>query len=182
MDFSFRFDLWLARLPASPRDQGRVEGCVLRPAAGERLVAGEIRVTPEDGVLGDAWARSSDRRDGNQISLINVHLLRAIAHGDEARMPLSGDNLQVDLDLSERNLPTGARLWIGDAVLEITPDPHRPCRSFHERFGADAVKKVTRANRTGRRGRGVMARVLRAGTIRVGDAIRVERPAPVPPS
>jgi len=182
MDFSFRFDFWLSRLPASPRDLGRVERCVVRVAKGERRTPEAVRVSPEGGVEGDAWAREASRRDGNQISLINVHLLRAIVGGDEGRMPLSGDNLQVDLDLSERNLPTGTRLSIGDALLEVTPEPHRPCRFFHERFGADAVKRVVRANRTGRRGRGVLARVLQAGTIRVGDEIRVERPDRVPPT
>ena len=33
-----------------------------------------------------------------------------------------------------------------------------------------------RAGRKGRRGRGVLCRILEGGTIRVGDRIRVERP------
>ena len=176
MDLSFRHDLWYARLPRSPRDAGTVEGLVLRPARGERRSVDELRVTPEAGVEGDLWSREPDRRVGTQLSLINVHLLRALADGDAIRMALSGDNLQVDLDLSEENLPPGTRLEVGEALLEVSTEPHRPCRLFHQRFGAIGAQRVARANRKGRRGRGVLASVLRAGTIRVGDPIRVERP------
>lgn len=181
MDFSFRFDGWYERLTRSPRDEGVVEFCVVRPSHGERLVPHEIRVTPERGIEGDRWINDEHRRPGNQISLMNIHVLRSIAD-DDARMSLSGDNLLVDLDLSESNLPVGTRLEIGDAELEISNEPHRPCRHFHDRFGATSVKKVARANRVGRRGRGVLAEVVRAGTIRVGDKIRVRRPGSKPVS
>jgi hypothetical protein len=176
VDFSFRYDLWYALLPASPRDEGRVLRCVLRPAHDRRETPEALRVSPEHGVELDRWGSDSARRPGNQVSLINVHVLRSLA-GSEERMALSGDNLQVELELSEANLPVGTRLSIGSALLEVSADPHRPCRKFHERFGASAVRKVVRANRRGRRGRGLLATVLRAGEIRVGDTIRVERPA-----
>jgi MOSC domain-containing protein YiiM len=174
VDFSFRFDRWFERLTASPFDVGLVERCVVRPSRGVRLTPTEIRLTPEGGIEGDRWIHDEHRRPGNQVSLMNVHVLRSIA-GDESRMPLAGDNLLVDLDLSEENLPPGTRLEIGDAELMISNDPHRPCRHFHERFGAKNVKRVVRANRVGRRGRGVLAQVVKAGTIRVGDKIHVRR-------
>ena len=154
-----------------------VERCVVRPSHGTRTTPPEIRVTPEHGIEGDRWKSDEHRRPGNQVSLINVHVLRSIAGGDE-RMALSGDNLHVDLDLSEENLPPGTRLAIGDALLEISSDPHRPCMQFRDRFGVGSVKRVARADRVGRRGRGVLARVIRAGTIRVGDKIRVLRGTP----
>ena len=176
MDLSFRFDLWWALLPASPKDEGRVVRCVIRPAVDRRETPDSIRVSPARGVELDRWDSDAARRPGNQVSLINVHVLRSLA-GDEERMALSGDNLQVDLDLSESNLPVGTRLSIGSALLEISADPHRPCKKFHQRYGASAVKKVVRASKKGRRGRGVLATVLRAGEIRIEDAIHVERPA-----
>jgi MOSC domain-containing protein YiiM len=178
MDLSFRHDLWIARLPRSPLDGGTVERCVVRRGTGERDTPDAVHVSPEGGVEGDRWAADAHARAGNQVSLVNVHVLRALTDGDPRRMALSGDNLQVDLDLSEANLPVGTRLAIGDALLEVTPDPHRPCRSFAERYGAIGAKRVTRANRKGLRGRGVLARVVRGGTVRVGDRISVERPAP----
>lgn len=176
MDLSFRHDLWYSRLPRSPRDAGRVDGLVMRPARGERRRVEELRVSPEGGVEGDLWSQEADRRAGAQISLINVHLLRSLADGDAGRMALSGDNLQVDLELSEENLPPGTRLEVGEALLEVSTEPHRPCRLFHQRYGALGAQRVARANRKGRRGRGLLARVVRGGTIRVGDPIRVERP------
>jgi MOSC domain-containing protein YiiM len=156
-----------------------VEVCVVRPSEGARVTPTEIRLTTEGGIEGDRWIRDEHRRPGNQVSLMNVHVLRSIA-GDESRLPLAGDNLLVDLDLSEKNLPPGTRLEIGDAEIMISSDPHRPCRQFLHRFGAKSVKRIVRANHVGRRGRGVLAQVVKAGTIRVGDKIHVRRGDPTP--
>lgn len=176
IDLSFRFDGWFDALPESPRDGGRVFGCVVRTGRGLRATPNELELVAGGGIVGDSWSSHPHSEPGNQVSLINVHVLRSLAEGDESRMPLSGDNLHVDLELSEENLPAGTLLAIGTAVLRVSPLPHRPCGSFVKRFGAVAAKKVARAQRIGRRGRGVLCEVERAGTIRVGDEIRVERP------
>ena len=178
LDFSWRFDGWIRRLPASPKETGRVDGLVLRPEGsgeGERQRVESAVVVPESGVEGDRWSASPYATAGNEVSLINTHLLKAISDGDEERGALSGDNLQVDLDLSEENLPVGTRLLIGGAVLEVSDVEHRPCGSFVERFGKTATKRVARANRLGLRGRGVLCHVRVRGEIRVGDQISVER-------
>lgn len=174
MDLSFRHDGWLARLPRSPRDAGRVERIVVRPGPGERqeLAAVDVLV---DGLAGDRRSAGTDAPDGTQVSLMNVHVLRACARGDDERMRLAGDNFIVDLDLSEAALPTGTRLQVGAAVLEVSAVPHRPCASFHARFGRRAAQRVARGTRTGRRTRGVLCRVLVPGRVECGDAIRVER-------
>ncbi len=174
LDLSRRHDLWYARIPRSPKDEGRVEALVIRPPGepGLRNSVEELEVTRE-GVRGDKWAGDPEAPDGTQISLMNVHVARAVA-GEGA--DLIGDNLRVDLELSEANLPIGTRLRIGGAVLVVSEVPHRPCRAFHERFGAKMAKRIARANRVGKRGRGVLCRVEREGTIRVGDTIEVERP------
>lgn len=176
MDFSFRFDWWYRSLPKSPRDAGKVVRCVVRPAPGQRETAAAIEVTPAGGVAGDRWATDPHRVPGNQVSLINVHVIDSLSDGDETRALLAGDNLHVDLDLTEANLPEGTLLTMGEVVLAVSDVPHRPCRSFHQRFGASGAKKVARANRVGRRGRGVMTRIVCGGTIRVGDTIHVKRP------
>jgi hypothetical protein len=181
VDLSFRHDLWYLALPRSPRDVGRVHRCVVRPRDGERLTPEAIELSREGGIAGDSWGTSPRRRPTNQVSLMNVHVLRAVAGGDEARMALSGDNLQVDLDLGQENLPPGTLLEIGSARLLVTDDPHRPCKLFAERFGALGAKRVARGNRVGRRARGVLCRIDRPGTIRVGDAIRVLRPGTAAP-
>ncbi len=176
MDLSFRHDFWLARLPRSPATLGRVELIVVRPRKGERIQPAEAEVSAERGVHGDRWESDPHSRPGNQVSLMNVHVLRAVAGNDPTRLAPAGDNLVVDLDLSEKNLPVGSLLTIGDVVLEVTPDPHRPCASFVERYGALAAKRVARGTRTGLRTRGVLARVVVPGILRVGASIHVKRP------
>jgi len=177
LDFSWRFGGWFDALPASPKDRGRVEGCVLRTGPGSRATPTSVRLIAGRGVDGDAWPTHPHSLPENQVSLINVHVLRAVAGDDPQRRALSGDNFHVDLDLSEASLPVGSELRIGDAVLRVTPLPHRPCGKFVARFGATAAKRVARALRVGRRGRGVLCEVVRGGEVSVGDEIVVVRPA-----
>lgn len=177
VDLSFRFDLWWKRLPPSPRDAGKITLLIVRtgePGEGRRETPDEVSVDPEGGVQGDRWIRDPDRRLTNQVSLMNSKVLASLAGDDPARQALVGDNLIADLDLTEANLPVGSRLAVGDVVFEVTPDPHRPCSSFVDRFGASAAKKVARAGRKGRRGRGVLLQVIVGGRVRVGDTLRVE--------
>ena len=179
MDLSFRFDSWWERLPASPRDAGTIDRLVIRPrggAPGERHVVESLTVDPEQGVIGDRWLDDPHRDIDAQVSLINTHVIRSLAaSANGTPTELCGDNLHVDLDLTEDNLPVGTRLEIGTAILVVGSKPHRPCRFFVERFGARGAKKVARATRIGRRGRGVLCRVERAGEIRVGDVVHVTR-------
>ena len=90
---------------------------------------------------------------------------------DRSRWPLAGDQLFVDLDLSEANLPPGTQLAIGTAVIEVTAEPHTGCSKFVERFGVDAMKFVNAPERQDLHLRGINARVVRAGTLRVGDRV-----------
>lgn len=177
MDLSFRFDLWHSRLPKSPVGTGRVEGCVLRTGPGERATPQAIELTPAAGIQGDSWKTHPHSDPENQVALINVHVLQSVAGDDPQRRALSGDNLHVDLDLSEQHLPVGSLLDIGTAQLRVTPLPHRPCSKFVERFGQTAAKKIARANRRGLRARGVLCKIVRAGRIQPGDQIRVTQPS-----
>ena len=86
-------------------------------------------------------------------------------------MPLAGDQLVVDLDLSEDNLPAGTKLRLGDAVIEITDQPHTGCAKFSRRFGVEAHRFVNSEVGTQLHLRGVNARVVQEGTIRAGDRI-----------
>jgi hypothetical protein len=92
--------------------------------------------------------------------------------GDEERWPLAGDQLYVDFDLSQENLPAGTRLAIGAAVLEVSATPHTGCSKFVARFGADAMKLVNSPVGRSLNLRGINARVVTAGAVRVGDAVR----------
>jgi MOSC domain-containing protein YiiM len=104
------------------------------------------------------------------VTLINVRVLEAI-EPDRSRWPLAGDQLLVDFDLSIANLPPGARIVVGEAELEISVKPHTGCAKFSARFGADALRWINSPDGRDARLRGVGARVIRGGTVRVGDAI-----------
>ena len=175
MDLSFRHDLWWALLPRSPRDAGRIELCVVRPARGERTLVPELIVEPGFGAVGDRWRHDVERTPGTELALINANVSRSVAR-DVTHAGYTGDNLHVDLDLSEANLPVGTRLVCDGVVLEVSPAVHRPCRTFHERFGKTAAQRVARANRRGLRGRGVLCSVIAGGVLRAGAFLTVVRP------
>ena len=65
----------------------------------------------------------------------------------------------------------GTRLAIGSAVIEVTAEPHTGCSKFEERFGVDAMKFVNARERKDLHLRGINARVVRAGVLRVGDTV-----------
>lgn len=167
----------LPQVRQSPADGGMLVQIVVRPDRELRELPATCTVTPEAGIPADRWARHCDHKlpDGRlnpetQLTLMNARCLALVA-GDRERWPLAGDNLLVDLDLSEANLATGQRLKIGEAILEITAKPHTGCAKFSKRFGADALKFVNSPEGRSLRLRGVHARVVQAGRVTVGDRI-----------
>jgi hypothetical protein len=162
----------------APTDNGRLDLIVRRPAVEEREVLEEGELDSEAGLVGDCWQTrgSSSTPDGSanpeaQITLMNARVTALVAQSDE-RWALAGDQLYVDLDLSEENLPGGTRLQIGEAVIEISAEPHLGCAKFIRRFGVDAQKFVN--SKLGRELnlRGRNAKVVEGGVIRRGDPIR----------
>lgn len=168
----------LAEVRRSPADAGRVERIVRRPSVETREAVVAAGITLADGLEGDCWlARGSKRMaDGSadleaQLTIMNSRFARLVA-GEPAAWDPAGDQLYVDLDLSEDNLPAGTRLWVGSAVVEVSEVPHMGCLKFSARFGPDALRMV--ASPIGRklRLRGVNTRVVAAGRVAVGDTIR----------
>src|SRR5260370_9395395 len=149
----------------------------IRPAVYELEVLTEATLDVEPGLAGDTWPKRASSRTadgsphpGMQVTIMNSRAALVIAH-DVDRRVLAGDQLYADLDLSPANLPPGARLAVGSAVLEVTDQPHLGCAKFAARFGTDALRFVN--SRIGRelRLRGLNARVVVSGTVRTGDAI-----------
>ena len=129
--------------------------------------------------MGDTWNQRSSSRtaDGGphpdmQLNLINARLSALIADGTLEHRTLAGDQLHVDLDLSEANLPPGTRLGIGGAVIEITDQPHTGCAKFAERFGKEALRFVNVGPGKELRLRGINAKVVQPGPIAAGDTIK----------
>ena len=169
-------ELTLAELEAgldhvrgSPREVGTLEMIVRRPRSGQRELLDAARLDPADGLLGDRWGAAIPRR-GEPLTLMSSRVIGLVAR-DRARWPLAGDQLYVDLDLSLDNVPPGTRLAVGPAVLEVSAKPHLGCAKFRARFGLDALRFVNSPLGIGLRLRGLNARIVSAGDVRVGDTI-----------
>ena len=166
---------------AAPTQVGTVRLIVRRPAVDEREVVSEAQLDVDEGVVGDTWGSrgSSSTEDGSadleaQITVMNAPAAEGFA-GDVERWTLAGDQLYVDFDISEENLPAGTRVRIGEAEIEVSAKPHTGCAKFSSRFGKDALRLVSSPTGRSRRLRGMNARVTKSGTVRVGDDIEAVR-------
>ena len=168
----------LDEIRRSPKDEGVLELIVRRPGVGEREVVEEGRLDVAEGLVGDSWSRRASRRSKDglahtdmQLNIMNTRVIALVAQERE-RWHLAGDQLFMDLDLSAENLPPGTRLAVGSAVIEVTPEPHTGCEKFVSRFGLDAMKFVNSPLGRQLNLRGINARVVQPGTIRVRDVAR----------
>jgi hypothetical protein len=170
-----RFDAMLDHVRSAPADAGRVELIVRRPGKEEREVLPEARLDLDLGLVGDRWAARDQLMTPSylsaQLTVMNTRVLEGI-EPDRARWPLAGDQLYVDLDLSEENLPAGSLLAVGSAVIEISETPHTGCAAFSARFGSEALRWINSPIGRAHRMRGLNARVREPGTVRTGDVVR----------
>ena len=147
-----------------------------------------IRLLTGLGVEGDAHLgatvkhRSRVARDAAQPNLRQVHLIHSELHDElqEVGFAVSagqmGENVTTrGVDLLE--LPTGARLHLGDAAVVEVTGLRNPCGQLN------GIQPGLMAATLGRdehgnlvRKAGIMGIVLAGGEVRPGDPIRVELP------
>lgn len=160
----------------------------LSPAHGfSKMTVDTIRLIAGRGVEGDAHCgltvkhRSRVAVDPSQPNLRQVHLLpeelviELAARGFRIGPGDIGENILTrGLDLV--GLPAGARLTIGEAVIEVT-GLRNPCIQL-DRFQAGLTLAVLGRDADGGlvRKAGVMAIVLEGGRVRPGDALAVALP------
>ena len=163
---------------ASPQDNGALELIVRRPDVDARESLAEGRLDTEQGLVGDNWLARGSRHtpDGSadpemQLNIMNARVVALVAD-DPGRRELAGDQLYLDMDLSPENLPPGTQLEIGDAIVEVTEPPHTGCKKFAARFGKDAVVFVNAGRGKQLNFRGICAKVVRSGDIKIGDVAR----------
>ncbi|MGI8899869.1 MAG: MOSC domain-containing protein [Nocardioides sp.] len=168
----------LDHLRAAPKVEGTLGLVVRRPAVRAREVVPEGVLDAEVGLVGDNWlirgSRSTSDGSANPEAQVTVmsHRMVGVLSDDPEVQALTGDQLYVDLDLSVTNLPVGARITVGDALLQISAKQHTGCAKFVERFGPEVMRFVN--GRVGRelRLRGLNTSVVSGGAVRVGDAVR----------
>jgi hypothetical protein len=168
----------LVAIQQAPKDAGVLKLIARRPNTDEREVLEEAHLDPVHGLVGDNWKARGSRStpDGlanpeTQLNVMNAHVIELLAQ-DKERWALAGDQLFVDFDLSEINVPPGTRLAIGAAVIEITAPPHLGCKKFSARFGPAAVKFVNSPEGKRLHLRGVNAKVVHPAVIRTGDSVK----------
>ena len=168
----------LDHLREAPKDEGVLHLIVCRPDVEHRTVLNEAELDPLKGLVGDNWSvrGSSKTPDGSahpemQINIMNVRVTALVAQ-DRDRWPLAGDQLYLDMDLSKENLPAGARLQVGSAILEVSPLPHTGCHKFVSRFGMDAMKFVNSTVGKELCLRGINAKVVQGGIVKVGQVAK----------
>jgi hypothetical protein len=165
----------LDHIRQAPKDGGRVMMIVARPDTGQRELLQQGVLDTTEGLLGDNWRTrgSPITSDGLadpdcQLTVMNARSVALLAETLD-RWPLAGDQLFLDLDISVDNLPPQTRLAIGSAVIEITASPHNGCKQFAKRYGQDAVRFVNSPTGKQLRLRGLNAKVVQTGAVRVGD-------------
>jgi len=162
----------------APGDHGKLEMIVRRPQDDEREILERAELDLQEGLIGDNWISRGSKAtpDGSanlnaQITMMNARAIRLLAPQKEC-WALAGDQLYVDFDLSEENIPPGTQLAIGSAILEVSAQPHTGCKKFSARFGMDAMKFVNSLEGKRLHLRGINTKIVRAGTVRVGDIVR----------
>lgn len=176
-------DELLDELRAAPTNAGEVQLIVRRPSTDEREALDSAKLSTAEGLVGDNWRARGSRQtdDGSaeldrQLTIMSARAADAVA-GSRDRWALAGDQLYIDIDMSHDNLPAGSVLTIGTAAVEVTEPPHTGCQKFVQRFGLDAMRWVNGEDGKKLRLRGLNARVVRDGTVSIGDRATVERPA-----
>ena len=145
------------------RDVGRV---VSLQTKGEHFAPLE----PVESFRASALGLEGDKHAGREAAKRQVLLTEV---GDLRDLDLKPGELreQVTVDLPGlMSLAAGTRLRVGDAVLEVT-GVCEPCTHIGEHIGAEDPEAL-RHRLVGRRG--MLARVLADGDIRLGDPVRID--------
>lgn len=173
----------MASVLDAPTGEGAVRLVVRRPGRGEREILDEARLDTELGLVGDDWVnRPGMNRDTPspyaQVTIMNARVAELISGDpDPAAWAQCGDQLYLDLDISQANMPAGTRIAIGEAVLEVQAEPHTACVQFRSWWGADALRYLSTKQGLALRMRGANTRVVRSGSVRPGDRARKLAPA-----
>jgi MOSC domain-containing protein YiiM len=139
----------------SAEPAGRVSAMFITPKKGEPACALDTaELVTNYGLAGDAHARPNSDR---QLLLMDAETLRDL---DLTAGVLKENITTVGIPL--RDLPSGQRLLVGSAVVELTKGCP-PCADLNE------IRPGLQRELVGRRG--VLARVISGGTVLVGDEI-----------
>jgi MOSC domain-containing protein YiiM len=125
----------------------------------------EVEFVEGKGIKGDKKFGKSTSRHVNLITQASYDWFKA-SFKRELKAPGGfAEQVVVSSDLDINWLPLGAKLQLGEAVLELAK-PRAPCMHFSE--GVDAPSEELFVGHVG-----IMCRVIKSGKARVGDAVTV---------
>ena len=141
---------------------GLVEALTVSPEPDTHLAVPRLRVLPESGVEGQypgkQWWQGR-RVPGRQVSAVSADVLDVLGIAYD----VPGDNLILrGLDLSR--FAPGDALRLGDALLVVTPTPHRPCAKLARRTTLTKMRAISRGSF-----RGLLLDAQHPAEIAVGD-------------
>jgi MOSC domain-containing protein YiiM len=147
-----------------------------------------IRLVAGLGVDGDAHSgatvkhRSRVARDPSQPNLRQVHLVHAELHETLRKQGFAVSAGQMGENVTTRGidllgLPTGARLYLGDAAIVEVTGLRNPCAQL-DRIQPGLMGATLERAPDGSlvHKAGIMGVVLEGGDVRPGDPVRVEMP------
>ena len=143
----------------------RVRCIVQRQADGSRKSPRTAFLCTERGLIGDRWHHDPKRKYEEQIAIMDWYVAKEIANGQS--LILFGDNLFIDCDFAHAK--AGASFSVGEALLEITTEPHVGCSKFAKRFGRAALRYTCLEPQ--RQVRGIYARVIRSGSVAIEESL-----------
>lgn len=168
----------LPNVLAAPRDVGPVRLLCARPEPNARTFPDRLVLTRANGVAGDfemsrPWL---ELPDGSPDPRIQVSILPArvldLVWRERDRIAHPGDNIVVDMNLTEENLPDGTLLSAGTAVLRVSDVPNDGCVKWKVRQGKAAYDWVTAPDHLPLRLRGLFCSVERDGEVTLNDSLR----------
>lgn len=168
----------LPHILAAPKDDAPIQSLCFRTGYSERSFPERIQVSAERGIEGERWLRDPWLKlaDGRPDPRIQVSILPQrvmdLCWSDRKNMMHPGDTMVADLDMTEANMPTGARLKIGSAVIEVSDKFNTACAKWNARYGGDSLAWVNHRPHRSLRLRGVLCRVVVDGEICATDRIR----------
>jgi MOSC domain-containing protein YiiM len=171
-----------AALPAilsAPRNGGTIHLLCARPKPNARTFPQSLTLTRAAGVVGDfemsrPWLELPDGGPDPriQVSIMPWQVLQ-LAWRDRDRVAHPGDNIVVDMNLTEANLPEGTLLSLGTAVLRVSDVPNDGCVKWKVRCGRAAYDWITAPAQLPLRLRGLFCSVEQDGEVRLGDTLSV---------
>ncbi len=181
-----RLKLFLEKQAEENNRHGTVAAVCKKSEPGlPKLEVETIELIENHGVAGDYHAgkfvrhrylakKDPTQPNVRQVLLADTTIFAELAEGEIDLLPgMLGENIVVD-GLSVMALPIGARLVVGETLLEVT-EIRNPCyqlNGMHPQLLKAVAQKI---DGTVRLNAGIMARILRGGQVHRGDTVQVQK-------